>query len=589
VLHLLAGGVKAVAELTGRKGRMVRIAKHKSKPKSKPKSKSKSKLCKDDAGDDAQLKMFDVFSADGTASTTSSRTCSGTQLVYEKRNINGISMDKQNIHEKDLFMSGKKSIAIISEAASSGISLQADRRVKNQKRRVHITLELPWSAERAVQQLGRTHRSNQSSGPEYKLLISPCGGERRFAAAVAKRLESLGALTLGDRRASVGAKTLSMSTFNFDTKYGKQALDEIITWIANTLEVSVFRDIERTKDFSMELIQLIVDDVHLRTWLLKHIREDELARLLEMRPIPFALISRVWLYNIGIDVMDKTDVRRFLNRILGLEVEKQNLLFNLFLSRLDVITRAAKREGTYDTGVKELIGGRVYEENPPEVVYSAEVASGIGEMNTLLHTIDVDRGISWPEIELVYNTTEQQQQEKAKQAAGEGVKKPSKQGFQDRKAVKISKVKLAKAGFYLSKRGFQGMHFIIYAKEKDDVEEFQTSNIICYRPQTGKHELLRSSFHEKYSPLDFHKSGHVWTTEFELNTKRVVTWHMLSGAILPIWTAIAGSMRQTHGHVRIMRAVLEASRCDDTAAGGGRAGGGSSGSSSSAVVVVVLQ
>ncbi len=63
------------------------------------------------------------------------------------------------------------------------------------------------------------------SAPEYVFLISELAGEKRFASIVAKRLESLGALTHGDRRAT---ESRDLSQFNLDTRYGRMALENVL-------------------------------------------------------------------------------------------------------------------------------------------------------------------------------------------------------------------------------------------------------------------------------------------------------------------------------------------------------------------------
>ena len=77
--------------------------------------------------------------------------------------------------ERTRFQSGQKLAAVISSAASIGISLHAEASVANQRKRIHMNVQPSWSADTAIQQCGRTHRSNQVTAPHYLLVMSDIG------------------------------------------------------------------------------------------------------------------------------------------------------------------------------------------------------------------------------------------------------------------------------------------------------------------------------------------------------------------------------------------------------------------------------
>ncbi|KAM9306500.1 protein strawberry notch homolog 1 isoform 1-T1 [Pholidichthys leucotaenia] len=286
-------------------------------------------------------------------------------ITYESRSELDVPVEILNLTEKQRFMDGEKNIAIISEAASSGISLQADRRVKNQRRRVHMTLELPWSADRAIQQFGRTHRSNQVTAPEYVFLISELAGEQRFASIVAKRLESLGALTHGDRRAT---ETRDLSRFNFDNKYGRNALEIVMKSVVKLDTPLVPSPSDFKGDFFKEIQSGLIG-----------------VGLINVEDRSGALTLDKDYNNIG----------KFLNRILGMEVQQQNALFQYFSDTLTAVIQEAKKSGRYDMGILDLGSGdeKVMKVDCRKFLTPGYTTSGHVE----LYTVSVERGMSWEE------------------------------------------------------------------------------------------------------------------------------------------------------------------------------------------------
>uniref|UniRef100_A0A8B9RBD5 Protein strawberry notch homolog 2 n=1 Tax=Astyanax mexicanus TaxID=7994 RepID=A0A8B9RBD5_ASTMX len=425
------GGPERVAEMTGRKGRVVR-------------------------------------QPDGS-------------VRYESRAEQGHTIDHINIKEKDRFMNGDKLVAIISEAASSGISLQADRRVNNQCRRVHMTLELPWSADRAIQQFGRTHRSNQVTAPEYIFLISELAGERRFASIVAKRLESLGALTHGDRRAT---ESRDLSKYNFENKYGTKALDKITKAILGQIESKVPPPKEYPGGDAM------------------------FFRDMKQGMMDVGIFCKEPRF--GINTEKDCSITKFLNRILGLEVHKQNSLFQYFTDNFDYLIEKDKKEGKYDMGILDLAPGNdeIYNETQDMFLTPGNPQEG----QVILYKISVDRGMPWEEA-----------------------------------LNKSQTLSNPDDGFYLSHKQGRGHNLVVYKpnvgkqKQTENLENIQKK----YRKVTA--EEAKESWESQYK-FSFKKCSHaVWTGRCKkvdegqecLQGMRLRQYHVLCGALLCVWKRVA--------------------------------------------------
>lgn len=256
------------------------------------------------------------------------RTAKGT-LEYRPRQLASVPSKLINLHEKNAFQNGDKRIAIMSEVASTGDSLHAGKSVGNQQRRLHIAAELKWSADKQIQDFGRTHRTGQVAPPVYLLVFTELGGEKRFSSTIARRLGNMGALTKGDRRAE---KAGNLDKYNLESREGRSALSVVLTGIMKG------REIEGLEDPKQALRDM---------GLVKTVDGDE--------QIPDS---------------EKTNIPRFLNRLLSLEVDRQNALFDYFYSTFLETIEYLKQKGKLDDGMEDLKAMSVAISGSPKVLNS---------------------------------------------------------------------------------------------------------------------------------------------------------------------------------------------------------------------------
>jgi len=222
---------------------------------------------------------------------------------------------RTNLAETDAFMRGAKKILIFSDAGGTGRSYHASLTAENQSRRNHYLLEPGWRADAAIQGLGRTHRTHQATAPLFRPVSTDCRGERRFISTIARRLDSLGALTRGQRQ--TGGQGLFDPRDNLESDYAKESLE---TW---------FR---------------LLADGKLRSTTL-----DQFQKLtgLELEGEGGGLKE------------DLPPIQRWLNRILALRIALQNAIFDEYLGLIEARIEAAREAGTLDLGVESISAERI--------------------------------------------------------------------------------------------------------------------------------------------------------------------------------------------------------------------------------------
>lgn len=259
--------------------------------------------------------------------------------------------------ETDAFMSGRKNVLVFSDAGGTGRSYHADLTAPNHRRRAHVLAEAGWRADAAIQGLGRSHRTNQASAPLFRPLTTDIQGEKRFISTISRRLDSLGALTKGDRKTA--GNGLFSASDNLESDWAEQALgafySNLVWGSATCMTPDEFQEKTGISLFDAEGSPKSNDDLPpINTWL---------------------------------------------NRVLALRIADQNAIFADFEAILDTILERAADSGSLDRGIEDIAAEDVTLRS--EEVIRRDPATGAEsklmtfDIRTRREVTTADQGLDW--------------------------------------------------------------------------------------------------------------------------------------------------------------------------------------------------
>jgi predicted RNA methylase len=214
-----------------------------------------------------------------------------------------------NLAETQAFMDDQKRVLVFSDAGGTGRSYHAELSARNTRLRVHYLLEAGWKADAAIQGLGRTHRTNQKQPPLFRPISTNVKAEKRFLSTIARRLDTLGAITRGQRQ--TGGQGLFRPEDNLESHYARDALRQLYLLLVRG----------KVEGCSLERFEAATG-----------------LKLTDSNGIKDELPA----------------ITTFLNRLLALTIELQGVLFTAFEQLLTARIEGAIASGTYDAGLETL-------------------------------------------------------------------------------------------------------------------------------------------------------------------------------------------------------------------------------------------